>query len=100
MDHRQEIYEAISEMLDNPDECGIYPTTKCYDRLEAYCKCLIPDAMAAEKQIATLLSEGKIMKAALEAIAMYEIGDSPASVTATETLAALVSEGFAPEEQK
>jgi len=36
--------------------------------------------------------EGKTMKAALEAIAMYEIGDSPASVTATEALAALVSE--------
>ncbi len=42
MDHRQEIYKAISEMLDNPDECGIYPTTKCYDRLEAYCNSLGP----------------------------------------------------------
>lgn len=40
MDHRQEVYEAISEMLDNPDECGIYPTTKCYDRLEVYCNAL------------------------------------------------------------
>ena len=36
-DHRQEIYEAISDMLDNEDRYGIYPTTKCYDRLEAYC---------------------------------------------------------------
>jgi len=37
VDHRQEIHEAISDMLDNPDKHGIYPTTKCYDRLEAYC---------------------------------------------------------------
>jgi hypothetical protein len=33
---RHEIFGAISEMLDAPDECGIYPTTKCYDRLEGY----------------------------------------------------------------
>jgi len=25
----------ISEMLDNPDECGIYPTTKCFAQLDA-----------------------------------------------------------------
>ncbi len=24
----------ISEMLDNPDEYGIYPTTKCYEELD------------------------------------------------------------------
>ena len=35
---RQEICEAISEMLDNPDASGIYPTTKCFDRLELYMK--------------------------------------------------------------
>jgi len=33
---RTEICNSISEMLDNPDENGIYPTTKCYDRLEAF----------------------------------------------------------------
>jgi len=33
---RTEIYKAISEMLDHPDKIGIYPTTKCYDRLENY----------------------------------------------------------------
>lgn len=26
--------EIISEMLDNPDEIGIYPTTKCFERLD------------------------------------------------------------------
>lgn len=34
--YRKEICDAISEMLDNPDDCGIYPTTKCYDRLETF----------------------------------------------------------------
>ena len=33
---RTEIVESISEMLDNPGECEIYPTTKCYDRLVKY----------------------------------------------------------------
>jgi hypothetical protein len=33
---RTEIYKAISEMLDNPEESGIYPTAACYDRLENY----------------------------------------------------------------
>ena len=27
------VYKNISEMLDNPDDCGIYPTTKCYGEL-------------------------------------------------------------------
>jgi hypothetical protein len=35
---RTEIYKAISEMLDNPDKYGIYPTTDCFDRLERYCE--------------------------------------------------------------
>lgn len=25
----------ISDMLDNPDEHGIYPTTRCFERLDA-----------------------------------------------------------------
>lgn len=33
---RAMICKIISEMLDNPDDCGIYPTTKCYDDLEKY----------------------------------------------------------------
>lgn len=27
--------EIISRMLDNPGECGIYPTTKCFQELDA-----------------------------------------------------------------
>lgn len=33
-DIRGQICKIISEMLDNPDSSGIYPTTKCYDELE------------------------------------------------------------------
>jgi len=33
---RTEIYNIISEMLDNPDSSGIYPTSTAYNRLEAY----------------------------------------------------------------
>lgn len=32
---RKEICDAISEMLDNPKD-GIYPTTRCYDRIEKF----------------------------------------------------------------
>jgi hypothetical protein len=31
---RIEIYKIISDMLDNPDEHGIYPTSTAYTRLE------------------------------------------------------------------
>lgn len=30
------ICNIISEMLDNPDEVGIYPTTKAFNKLEEY----------------------------------------------------------------
>lgn len=33
---RTEICAAISEMLDNPDRIGIYPTTRCFNRLEQF----------------------------------------------------------------
>lgn len=32
---QKERTDAISEMFDNPDECGIYPTTKFFSRLDA-----------------------------------------------------------------
>ena len=35
-DHRAIVCKIISEMLDNPDDYGIYPTTICYDKLEEY----------------------------------------------------------------
>ena len=31
---QKERTDAISEMFDNPDECGIYPTTKFFIRLD------------------------------------------------------------------
>ena len=34
--YRAEICRIISEMLDNPNEYGIYPTTKCYEDLQAF----------------------------------------------------------------
>jgi len=33
---RTAICKIISDMLDNPDESGIYPTSTCYTRLEHY----------------------------------------------------------------
>lgn len=33
---RSEIYSIISDMLDNPDESGIYPTSTAYTKLEHY----------------------------------------------------------------
>ncbi len=33
---RTEICKIISEMLDNPDEYGIYPTSIAYTKLEEY----------------------------------------------------------------
>ncbi len=33
-DNRQIVCDIISEMLDNPDEHGIYPTTEAYNKLE------------------------------------------------------------------
>jgi hypothetical protein len=38
IDVRGEVCKIISEMLDNPDEYGIYPTTRCYDKLESFIK--------------------------------------------------------------
>lgn len=35
MSHRKEICQIISAMLDNPDNCGIYETTKAFDALES-----------------------------------------------------------------
>ena len=33
---RTKICQIISDMLDNPDEYGIYPTSTAYTRLEHY----------------------------------------------------------------
>lgn len=33
-DNRGKICFIVSDMLDHPDSCGIYQTTKCFDQLE------------------------------------------------------------------
>ena len=43
---RNKIVEIISKMLDNPDENGIYPTSKAYDELEEYIETARIDALA------------------------------------------------------
>lgn len=42
---RTKICEIMSEMLDNPDDCGIYPTTIAYDKLEK----LVEDTRSDER---------------------------------------------------
>jgi len=42
-DIRSRICQIISEMLDNPDKLGIYPTTECYDKLEEWIKEIVKD---------------------------------------------------------
>ncbi len=47
---KKERTRIISEMLDNPDEYGIYPTTKCFEQLdELYDKISSPPAEDAEE---------------------------------------------------
>lgn len=36
----------ISRMLDNPDEYGIYPTTKCFNELDALYDRIVSEAIA------------------------------------------------------
>jgi hypothetical protein len=36
----------ISRMLDNPDEYGIYPTTKCFEELDGLFEKVVGDMMA------------------------------------------------------
>ena len=44
---QRERTEAISEMFDNPDEFGIYPTTKFFARLD---NCAVPQLSCGGKQ--------------------------------------------------
>lgn len=48
----------ISEMLDNPDEYGIYPTTKCFEQLDALFDSLsLPPAEGATDKFRDVLHE-------------------------------------------
>ena len=57
IEDRQKIFDVIAEMIDNPDECGIYPTTRAYDDLEEYCDGI---RKQAEKQIKELRAKLKV----------------------------------------
>jgi hypothetical protein len=51
----------ISEMLDNPDEYGIYPTTKCFEQLDALFDKLTPPSPSSAT--AEEISEDMYVKA-------------------------------------
>ena len=42
---RIQICTIVSEMLDHPDEHGIYPTSTAYTRLEHYCEQVRTEAL-------------------------------------------------------
>lgn len=42
---RTKICGIISDMLDNPDKHGIYPTSTCYTRLEHYIEAVRAEAI-------------------------------------------------------
>ena len=44
-DIRVKICKIVSTMLDNPDQHGIYPTTKCYDQLEELLNLLVQNVL-------------------------------------------------------
>ena len=42
------LWKIVSDMLDNPGEHGIYPTSECYDRLDEKAQALIAEAKVEE----------------------------------------------------
>jgi hypothetical protein len=57
---RTEICRIISEMLDNPRECEIYPTSKAYDELEKYIEGIRIEALGwAYADAYTVLDNGQ-----------------------------------------
>jgi hypothetical protein len=56
---RTKICLIVSKMLDNPDKCGIYPTTKCYDEMLGLFRTEIEQA---EKEIEELKGENMMLK--------------------------------------
>ena len=57
---RDRICEIISDMLDNPDEHGIYPTSTAYTRLEHYIEQQRVEAIGAAHAWACIkLDKGK-----------------------------------------
>lgn len=69
MKTREEILERfktertviISEMLDNPDEVGIYPTTICFNKLDELANSIL-DEYVKEFQLIEEQAENDIVK--------------------------------------
>ena len=57
---RTEICKIMSDMLDNPDEHGIYPTSTAYTRLEHYIEGVRAEAIGwASADACTALDKGE-----------------------------------------
>lgn len=68
---RKVIVKRASEMLDNPDEHGIYPTTKFYNDLEADMKALVSqqeDYIIGEDDEPLVLGHGQNIDGTFQAI--------------------------------
>ena len=92
-DVRSKICGIISEMLDNPDDVEIYPTTKCYDALEGWISNLETDLAAAQRELAATKrakAERDELRDALE-VYVAKFGDCGAAYD--EARAALAGEG-------
>lgn len=56
---RHNIYRIISDMLDNPDKSGIYPTSTCFTRLELYIEGVRAEALGyAHASACIMLDKG------------------------------------------
>ena len=61
-------WKIVSEMLDNPDEHGIYPTSECYQKLYEF--------VVAQKKKAFAQQRQEIIEAVWDAGQVYSIHDS------------------------
>lgn len=68
---RTEICRIISEMLDNPDKCGIYPTSTAYTKLEHYVEEVRASAIG-RKEMATKIKSLTIV--CNQGVSQYFIG--------------------------
>jgi len=65
---RKVICDIISDMLDNPDEHGIYPTTIAYNRLEAYISGIRTKAEGINEGINKLYKDRAILLPSLDKV--------------------------------
>ena len=57
---QKERTDAISEMFDSRDECGIYPTTKFFVRLDNCVRQLVAEARKQERERILVEIEGML----------------------------------------